>query len=102
MDILLFFTNNWEAILGVITALFGALKLSNWGKAKSQALDAVVSVVEAVGSTEVKRALKVRPISAGASDALEHAVSKVDVKKEPKRLGARLATELLRGIVPRS
>lgn len=101
MSFLEFIVAHQGTIISVLVAFVGFLKLTSWGKAKSEALDAIVGVIETLSIDEAKHQIAAESgkISQGASDAIEHAVNKVDTKKRPKPVGERLAGELLRGIL---
>ncbi len=88
---------NADLLGTLLTAALTILKLSSWGKAKSDALDAVVNAVEKVGALEVKTGVTDQEgnLTPAAKDAIHHAVSKADPKKTPEALASRVAKSIL-------
>ena len=83
----------------LIATIITILKLTSWGKAKSDALDTVVGVIEQVGSMEIKKGVSTREgnLTGAAKDAIRHAVAKADSKKTPDALVSRILKSILGG-----
>lgn len=78
------------------------LKLTAWGRANAEALDAIVRAIEKSGATEVKAAVADSEghLTDVARDVLRDAVATADEKKPTPSLRARVAREAWRGILP--
>jgi len=90
---------NIDLIGTLIGSIIAVLKLTSWGKAKSDALDTVVNVIEKVDSLEIKGSVSAMEgnLNPAAKDALRHAVDKADPKKTPVALAGRILKILLPG-----
>ncbi len=101
-QILTFLFEHKEVLTTLFVSLVALLKLTSWGRSQSAALDAVVDIIERIGDKRVKTGVAAHEahLKAGARDALHYAVSKADPKKRTIGLGARVANELLRGVLP--
>ena len=92
-------TQNLETFISLLLLLIAFVKTTAWGRAKGQALDTVVSVIESLNLEEAKSAVAAQKLNPGARDALVHAVAKSDPSKTPEQLLNRLTRELTRGLV---
>ena len=101
-QILTFLFEHKEVLTTLLVSLVALLKLTSWGRSRSEALDAVVDIIERVGDKKVKTDIAAHEahLKAGARDALHYAVSKADPKKKATGLAIRVAQELLRGLLP--
>jgi len=97
-----FVNNNRELFITLLGSILAIIKLTAWGKAKAEALDTVIAVIERAGANVVKSgvAAKEAQLTAGALDALHVSVAKADSKKTVPRPATRLVRELFRGILP--
>ncbi len=93
--------DNKELFVTLIVTALAIVKLTAWGRAKADALDAVIGVIERLGANFVKSGIAAQEpkLKAQVKDALQHAVAKADPKKTPARPAVRFAREVLRGIV---
>ncbi|HOV72696.1 MAG TPA: hypothetical protein PK967_01895 [Candidatus Hydrogenedentes bacterium] len=96
-----FVNNNRELFITLLGSILAIIKLTAWGKAKAEALDTVIAVIERAGANVVKSgvAAKEAQLTAGALDALHVSVAKADPKKTVPRPATRLVRELFRGII---
>ena len=101
-QILTLILNHKELIATLIVTLLTVIKLTAWGRAKAEALDAVIGVIERLGAKEVKTGVAGQELKleTAAQDALRHAVAKVDPKKTPDGPVTRIVREVLRGFLP--
>ena len=93
--------DNKELFVALIVTVLAIVKLTAWGRAKADALDAVIGVIERLNASFVKGGIaahepKLKP---QVKDALHHAVAKADPKKTPERPSVRFAREVLRGVI---
>jgi hypothetical protein len=97
-----FVSDNRELFITLLGSILAIIKLTAWGKAKAEALDTVIAVIERAGANVVKSgvAAKEAQLTAGALDALHVSVAKADPKKTVPRPATRLVCELFRGILP--
>ncbi len=93
--------DNKELIASFIVTLLAIVKLTAWGRAKAEALDAVIGVIERLGANYVKSGVAVEEpkLKPQVKEALQHAVAKADPKKTPARPAVRFAREVLRGVI---
>ena len=98
-----FVSDNRDLFITLVGSLLAIIKLTAWGRAKSAALDAVTGVVERLGAANVKQAVAAKEtgLAAGALDALQVSVAKVDPGKDVPGPATRFVRELFRGILPR-
>jgi len=75
--------NNLDTILVIIGAIIALIRLTAWGKANKEALDAVTAAIEKVDAKEVKEQVKTSHVKlpTGAANALQDSVRTVDEKK---------------------
>ena len=99
-EIILIMIENKETVIGLLVALFSLLRLTTWGRAKGQALDTVIGVIESLDLKDAKTLVASHQtyLPTGARDALDHAVNKADAGKKPVPLVNRLAKEVFRGL----
>jgi len=93
--------DNKELFVTLIVTVLAIVKLTAWGRAKADALDAVIGVIERLGANFVKNGVAAQEskLATPVKDALQHAVAKADPKKTPVPPAARLVRELLRGVI---
>ena len=93
--------DNKELFVTLIVTVLAIVKLTAWGRAKADALDAVIGVIERLGANFVKNGVAAQEskLAPPVKDALQHAVAKADPKKTPVPPAARLVRELLRGVI---
>lgn len=93
--------DNKELFVTLIVTVLAIVKLTAWGRAKADALDAVIGVIERLGANFVKNGVAAQEtkLAAPVKDALQHAVAKADPKKTPERPAVRFAREVLRGVI---
>lgn len=98
-----FFNTNKETLLTFVGSVIAVIKLTAWGKAKSTALDTVTGAIERIGATNVKQAVAAQEaqLTAGALDALQTSVAKVDPNKTAPGPVTQLVREVFRGILPK-
>lgn len=94
--------DNKELFVALIVTVLAIVKLTAWGRAKADALDAVIGVIERLNASFVKGGIaahepKLKP---QVKDALHHAVAKADPKKTPDGTVTRIVREVLRGFLP--
>ena len=101
-DCLVFILNNQEVLSGAVLSIIAILKLTAWGRAKAEALNQVVAVIEHWQAHDIKRSVAMQEddLSSGARDALHDAVAEVDAKQTPQPFWRRLLRELVRGLLP--
>lgn len=87
---------NPELISTILVLILTMFKLTRWGQAKSQALDAVITAVEATRANVVKQTVASTTLPTGAQDAIVNAVAKADPNKQQESLATRLINELTR------
>jgi len=97
-----FFNTNKEVLLTLVGSIFAVIKLTAWGKAKATALDTVTGVIERIGANSVKQAVAAQEakLTAGALDALQTSVAKVDPNKTAPGPVTQIVREVFRGILP--
>ena len=98
---LAFILANKEVFAAFVVAVLAIVKLTAWGRAKADALDAVIDVIERLGANYVKTGVAVRQtnLKPPVQAALRNAVAKADPKKQPARPAVRFAREMLRGVL---
>jgi hypothetical protein len=81
----------------LLATLITIVKLTSWGKGKSDALDTVVTVIEQLGAKDVKGGVVAQEgnLTPEAKDAIQHAVAKADPKKTPEALAVRILKNIL-------
>ena len=101
-ELIRFLIQNLDIILGAVVPVIAILKLTAWGRANAEALDALVRTVEDLGAKDVKAAVasKEGKLSDVAQDVLQDAVAKADTKKPTPTTAERIVRELWRGILP--
>ena len=101
-ELIRFLIQNLDIILGAVVPIITILKLTAWGRANAEALDALVRAVEELGAKDVKAAVasKEGKLSDVAQDVLQDAVARADEKKPTPTAIARIVRELWRGILP--
>ena len=87
---------NPELISTILVIILTLFKLTRWGQAKSQALDAVITAVEATRANVVKQTVASTTLPPGAHDAIVNAVAKADPNKQQESLVTRLISEITR------
>lgn len=99
--VLNFVFTNWEEIIGVIAVVISLVKLTAWGKAKSDALDTTIRAVESAKAIDVKELMRtVDPVLPDSvHNAIVNSVNKEDPRKTVDPLVKRLGVELLQGII---
>lgn len=100
MESLTHLLTNWDALITLLAAAIAVVKLTGWGRANAEALQAVVDAIEKLQQTEVKQEVEKRQslLSEVAQDALEDAVFAADRKKKPLPAILRICREALRGL----
>jgi predicted tellurium resistance membrane protein TerC len=100
MESLSHLLTNWDALITLLAAAIAVVKLTGWGRANAEALQAVVDTIETLQQTEVKQEVEKRQslLSEVAQDALEDAVFAADRKKKPLPPILRICREALRGL----
>jgi hypothetical protein len=100
MEVLKLVLTNWDALITLLLAVIAVMKLTGWGRANAEALQAVVDAIEKLQQTEVKgEVAKLQTgLSEVAQDALEDAVYAADRKKKPLPPILRICREALRGL----
>lgn len=100
--LLAFVLEHKELFVTLAVTLVTLIKLTSWGQAKAEALDAVIGVVEGLGAKEVKAGVagKETALDPAAQDALRHAVAKADPKKTVEDFLVRVLREVFRGMLP--
>ena len=93
--------DNKELFVTLIVTVLAIVKLTAWGRAKADALDAVIGVIERLGANFVKNGVAAQEskLAATVQHALERAVAKADPKTAPAPPADRLVRELLRGVI---
>jgi hypothetical protein len=101
-ELIRFLIQNLDILLGALVPVIALLKLTAWGRANAEALDALVRAVENLGAKDVKTAIALEEgkLSDVAQDVLRDAVARADQKKSARTAIARIARELGRGLFP--
>ena len=92
-----FIMENADLFGTLLATIITIIKLTAWGKGKSDALDTVVTVIEQLGAKEVKGGVIAQEgnLTPEAKDAIQHAVAKADPKKTPEALVSRLIKNII-------
>ncbi len=97
-NIINWFNENKDLVSLAVVATVAILKLTTWGKANAEALDAVVEVIEKQDSAEVKNEVANLDLKDSVKDVIDDKVAKHDECKDNPKKAIILTRELARAI----
>jgi Mor family transcriptional regulator len=102
MSMIHFMFTHGDAVVTLLVAVIGVVKLTAWGQANAEALSLLVDVIEQKNSTDIKKTVASLhgDLSKVAQDVLEDAVNTADEKKKALPTVLRVCREVFRGLFP--